>query len=334
MELTPQRLREVEFSERWRGYDQEEVDDLLERVAAGIEEIERRVREVTDRAVQAEQRASEGGDADETLRRTLVLAQRTADAAIADAEERAAQRLADAEERAGALVSDAEAEARRVTEENEARLRENVSTLEAARAALQDDIDNLGKFLAEERDRLRTSLQSLLTRIDTDLTHDAAAPAVSDVDVPEPAPAEEEVDAPEPAVAEVVEVDTVTREDDDGEPTQAVDVLALAGDEDDDAADETADAAAHETADEAAVAGGAVEDGLVLSGPGREIDTEDDAFFAELRGALDDDEPLGPRDEEPVANHVGAPASALFDQELSDQGRLGPFLRRKRRELD
>ena len=33
MELTPQRLREVEFKERWRGYDPEEVDDLLERVA-------------------------------------------------------------------------------------------------------------------------------------------------------------------------------------------------------------------------------------------------------------------------------------------------------------
>jgi DivIVA domain-containing protein len=89
MELTPQRLREVEFKERWRGYDPEEVDDLLERVAAGLEDFENRVRQATERAVRAEQRASEGSDTDETLRRTLVLAQRTADAAIADAVARA-----------------------------------------------------------------------------------------------------------------------------------------------------------------------------------------------------------------------------------------------------
>ena len=70
----------------------------------------------------------------------------------------------------------------------------------------------------------------------------------------------------------------------------------------------------------------------MLSGPGRDIDTDDDAFFAQLRGALDDDEPLGPRDDEPVRNHVGASGPALFDQEGAEEGRLGPFLRRKRRD--
>jgi cell division initiation protein len=330
MDLTPQRLREVEFKERWRGYDPEEVDDLLERVAAGIEDIENRVRQATERAVRAEQEAKGEGDADETLRRTLVLAQRTADAAIADAKERAGTLVSDAEQRAATLVSDAEqqaatlvaeadAEARRITAENETRLRENVSTLESARATLQADVDALDRYLTEEREQLRSTLHALIDRIDTGLQH-GDAPAVDDVEVPEPQ-AEAEVEA-EGEIdtgggAEVTEAaDADAREldldgADDGEATQAHDVLV------DDADD---------------AKGSNDESELVLSGPGREIDTEDDAFFAELRGALEDDEPLGPRDEEPVPDRVGASGPPLFDQEVPEEGRLGPFLRRKRRE--
>jgi cell division initiation protein len=326
MELTPQRLREVEFRQAWRGYDEEEVDELLERVAAGLEDFERRIREATERAVRAEQRASEGGETDETLRRTLVLAQRTADAAINEANERAAQLVADAETKAAALVSDAEAEAHRITEENESRLRDNVSSLETARSTLQGDVDQLSRYLEEERSRVRSSLEALIERVDADLRGDVPAPAPSAISVPEltpePEPVAEEAGAEEAGAEEaesidLVEADSVPQadqgdEDDfEGEPTQAHDVLAdvddaNGGDDDED------------------------DDELVLSGPGRAIDTEDDAFFSQLRGALDDDEPLGPRDEEALPDRVGAPA-ALFDQE-QPEGRLGPFLRRKRRE--
>ena len=362
MELTPQRLREVEFKERWRGYDPEEVDDLLERVAAGLEDFENRVRQATERAVRAEQRASEGSDTDETLRRTLVLAQRTADAAVADAEERATQLVADAEQRATATVSDAEqraaatvadaeSEARRITEESETRLRENVSSLESARTALQRDVDTLGRYLSDERERLRTTLHGLIERIDADLQRGRSAPAVSEVEVPDPLPAADE-DAPDPdevpVGAEAVEpadIDLVGAErapDHEGEATQAHDVLADDGPDEGDVGDVGDVVRAAEASDRSPQAGapradtgdavGPGDHDLVLSGPGREIDTDDDAFFAQLRGALDDDEPLGPRDEEPVPNHVGASGPALFDQEVPEQGRLGPFLRRKRRD--
>ena len=351
MELTPQRLREVEFKERWRGYDPEEVDDLLERVAAGLEDFENRVRQATERAVRAEQRASEGSDTDETLRRTLVLAQRTADAAIADADERARQLVTDAEQRAATMVRDAEAEARRITEENETRLRENVSSLETARSTLQHDVDALGRYLTDERARIRTTLQALIERIDGDLQRDKSAPTASEVEVPEPVPAadeppQHEADAPAEA-EELAAIDLVGAErTPEGDATQAHDVLA----DDGAVADAPAEHAAGEhaagehdggaaagAADRPSTAGAAgataaADHDLVLSGPGREIDTDDDAFFAQLRGALDDDEPLGPRDDEPVPNHVGASGPALFDQEGADEGRLGPFLRRKRRD--
>jgi DivIVA domain-containing protein len=55
MELTPEDLREVEFRERFRGYDPDEVDDFLERAAAGLAELRARVRELTERAEKAEE---------------------------------------------------------------------------------------------------------------------------------------------------------------------------------------------------------------------------------------------------------------------------------------
>jgi cell division initiation protein len=326
MELTPQRLREVEFRQAWRGYDEEEVDELLERVAAGLEDFERRIREATERAVRAERRASEGGDADETLRRTLVLAQRTADAAISEANERAAQLVREAETKSAALVADAEAEARRVTEENESRLRENVSSLESARAALQSDVDELGRYLDEERRRVRTTLESLIERIDADLRQETPPPAPTAVTVPEAAA--EPAAAPETATSVSSTTDAaVAREPEQAarDERAAIDLVEAEG-----APGKRADEAdlEGETTQAHDVLADEDDDELVLSGPGRRIDADDDAFFEQLRGALDDNEPLGPRDEEP--NHVGAPA-ALFDQEHGE-GRLGPFLRRKRRE--
>ena len=67
MELTPQELREVEFRERWRGYDPDDVDDFLERAAVALDELHDRLREYTERAMVAEQRLT-GADRSEERR--------------------------------------------------------------------------------------------------------------------------------------------------------------------------------------------------------------------------------------------------------------------------
>ena len=40
MDISPRLLREVQFSEAWRGYDRGDVDDFLERLAIGLEEMQ------------------------------------------------------------------------------------------------------------------------------------------------------------------------------------------------------------------------------------------------------------------------------------------------------
>lgn len=142
MDVTPQLLKEVEFREKFRGYDPDEVDDFLERVGIAFGQLQEKMRDGTDqieaanaRAARAEARARDSSDSDDMLRRTLVLAQRTADAAIKEAEETAAsitaaaeaqahQQYSAAEDRAAQLQAAAESDSRRVRDDADADTRQ------------------------------------------------------------------------------------------------------------------------------------------------------------------------------------------------------------------
>src|ERR1700722_10101271 len=117
MDVSPKTLREVEFREKMRGYHPEDVDQFLERVAAGIEVLQDRLRQAIERAQRAEQAASEAGGNDDALRRTLLLAQRTADMAVQEAREQAARVVASAEQQAQSLLGEAEQQVRNLVAE-------------------------------------------------------------------------------------------------------------------------------------------------------------------------------------------------------------------------
>ncbi len=288
MDVTPQLLHDVEFREAKRGgYNTQDVDDFLERLAVGlerqdaavkeararIEAAEARAAEAERRAVMAEQRASETSDSDETLKRTLVLAQRTADAAIREAEEQAAKTLSSAQDQAARLLADAqessvraradaEEEARRAQQEARAMVQAEMHELEAARDQLRDDVDVLERHLEEQRDRVRHTVRELqlllddpaaLRHVDIPVVSDVRAPELEDpmdlwVDEEEE---DEEAGRPVPPRSPAYAEDDL----DTGPATEAVDVLA-------------------------------------------ERDPGDDAYLAELRKAMTDDTPLGPREDE------------------------------------
>ena len=131
MDVSPKLLREVEFREQWRGYNPDEVDELLERVAAVLEELHAELHAARERADEAERGASSANAFDEQLKRTLVLAQRTADALLSEAREEAATLLADAERRAHVLTTEAEAHAHALTISAEAHAREVTAAADA-----------------------------------------------------------------------------------------------------------------------------------------------------------------------------------------------------------
>ncbi|HUR49512.1 MAG TPA: DivIVA domain-containing protein [Acidimicrobiales bacterium] len=196
LDLSPKTLREVEFREKLRGYHPDDVDDFLERVAAGLETLLDRLREANDRANRLEARATDRVDDDDSLKRTLVLAQRTADLAVQEAQESAAQTLAAAEEEARALLARAESHANELLRMGEEQLREDLKRLEAARNQMLVDLDELSAWMDGERNRLRVSLSDALAHIEDAIPVVGAAPQQAPADIPaeglqwgEPAPA-------------------------------------------------------------------------------------------------------------------------------------------------
>ncbi len=166
MDVSPKTLREVEFREKMRGYHPEDVDHFLEEVAAGLEVQQERMRQAVERAQRAEAAAAEAGGSDETLRKTLILAQRTADMAVQEAREQAARILAGAEQQAQAILADAEEKGRRTHEDAIAEGRAELSALETARAQSQQDVDTLNRWLEEHKAHLRETLTEAIAVVD------------------------------------------------------------------------------------------------------------------------------------------------------------------------
>jgi DivIVA domain-containing protein len=325
MDLTTELLDNAAFREAKRnGYNTQDVDEFIEQVKVEYshhdtlvqeaqqraDAAEERVADAERRAAEATERASAASDADETLKRTLVLAQRTADAAIKEAEDQASRTLTSAQDQAARLLADAqeatararaeaEGEARRAQEEARSRVLAELRDLEAARDQLSGDVDNLERHLEEQRDRVRVAsgeLQRLLD--DPAALQGVAAPVLSDVVVPsQPAPA---VLAEPEAVAAVDPTPEVD--------VEAADPVAWAPDEeawqDAEVADTTPPASpAYADAQDEGPTTQAVD---VLA----DRDADDDAYLAELRKAMTDESPLGPREDD------DAP---LFDDEEPPQ---------------
>jgi len=250
MELTPKLLTDdVDFRIALRGYDKDEVDDFLERVAVAVGQLQEQLSSAVDRARKAEARAQQaqasppkveapaesptvatGADADELneeLRRTLVLAQRTADAAIREAREEAARITTEADEQRTRTLESASAESQRASDEAKGRLLAELAELEAVRNGLQADITVLDRHLGEHRAKVRETVQVLRRLVDDPqsftvqpappLSVDTVPTAPADSPAAEPE-AEADADAPVPLA---VLVDELPGDDDPGPAAQA-----------------------------------------------------------------------------------------------------------------
>ena len=178
MPLTPEdvqnkRFTTVRFKE---GYDEEEVDAFLDEVEAELrrllsenDELRRAPKPVaapppTPAAPVAPPRAEE--QPQEAALRTLLLAQRTADEAIAEAKAEAEQIVGAARMKASALEAEAQ-------QQHAA----TVADLQRQRTALEAQLDSLRGFEREYRMRLKAYLEGQLRELESQPSAAPAPPA-------------------------------------------------------------------------------------------------------------------------------------------------------------
>jgi DivIVA domain-containing protein len=174
-------LRTVEFRETLKGYHRDDVDEYLEKAAVEAEGLQEQHRQAVERLRQAGERIAqlevaleqqpapapvEPAVHDDTLQRTLLLAQKFVDETKADSEARANKILTDADSRARSVLADAESKAGQIAAESERRLREEISRLEGIRGQLSGDVENMARHLESERNRLRSALSEVIKWVD------------------------------------------------------------------------------------------------------------------------------------------------------------------------
>lgn len=199
MDVSPETIRTVEFRERLRGYNQDDVDQFLERMAAGVEILQQRLRDASERAARAEERPAEP-EGDDSLRRTLALAQRTADLAVEEAREQAARLVQSAQAeahsvvsaaqgRADSIVAEAEQSAAQRTQQAQAQATGEVRRLQGLSETLSGEVAALERHLVDARARAHATLIDAarqLERAALDPTSAAMAPEDEVIVLPSP----------------------------------------------------------------------------------------------------------------------------------------------------
>ncbi|MFM7059622.1 MAG: DivIVA domain-containing protein [Actinomycetes bacterium] len=289
MDVTPHELRDVEIKEVRRGYDCDAVDTILERAAATIESLQEQLHLAEQHARDVEVTGSAARQDEDVLQRTLLLATKAADEAVAEANAKARAITEAAEAQARAAVEEATATAQREANAQRVTLEAEVGALSSRRDALSADVDALERFESDYRDRLRRAIQADLDTLSAskEPVGSAARPRIHDLGDAAPA-------APEPAAT-------------GGPVTEEISAVAPASSESDAAVE--ANAGTGDAEDPAPV--------LFETAPTPES-MDDDEFFASLREAVNDDTPLGPRDDD-------IPERAMFPEE-----RRSGIFRRKR----
>lgn len=379
MDLTLKRLLEqAEFTQSRKGYDQSQVDDFLDRAVAMATKVEARLTQAIEQAkrgsgpagptvaeIEAEvQRRVEkqlaGGltapaspsedENAEAVRRTIVLAQRTADAAVREARAEAAKLLAEAQDRAATLDADTDAAAAsakatltdEVDRERRAarkRLAEEIGELEGAREALRSDVTVLDRHVEGQRSQLANAVAELQRLLDDPAGFRLApTPALLNPELPDVVTPEVEEQPPTEIVGDADSGSSGT--EDTPKPPKPPEAAAGVGEG---PSLSFGDVLHHPPGPPAPLDGGPPTAPVSVvdlrfppnakraPGPGAEApaprgapkvsDGEEDPFLTELRKAMADDEPLGPRD------HPDAGPGEPFAED--DEGRGWRFGKRR-----
>lgn len=161
MKLTPLDIRHKEFRRGMRGYADTDVDEFLDQVADEFERVFKENIELVERIDGLQEQIGRYRTIEETLQKTLVTAQQSAEEMKASAQKEAQLILRDADLRAKNVVSEAERQAR-----------DTVNDAYASKQTVEKETVVLRNAEADFRFRFRQMLEGYLAQINQ--TDDAA----------------------------------------------------------------------------------------------------------------------------------------------------------------
>jgi cell division initiation protein len=119
MALTPLDIHNKEFSKGFRGYDEDEVNEFLDQVIKDYEQVLREKRELEERLNDMTERMSHFSAIEETLNKSIVVAQEAGEEVKRNAQKEAKLIMKEAEKNADRIVNESLSKARKIALEIE-----------------------------------------------------------------------------------------------------------------------------------------------------------------------------------------------------------------------
>lgn len=213
--LTPMDIHDHQFKKSFRGYNENEVDDFLDKIVDDFENLLHENERLKNQIYSNEKELEHYRKLEKTLNDTLMMAQRTADEVIS-----AARRNADE------MKENANIECQNIREQAQLEAKQKIDNAGAKRNAILVECESFVReknaFLMKLRTLLESELKMTVQMIDDVPRMDEAVKKILPLeDIP--APVEEP--APEPAeVEEVPEVEEEPAQEEDDTPPNIVDV--------------------------------------------------------------------------------------------------------------
>jgi len=210
---TPHLLTDVRFSVTRKGYDPDEVDNFLERVSGAVAQLQDKVRKATSTAEAAEARAAEAGRNEARLKARIVELEAGGQGApvvtiptdFAAEAEQASSVLLMAQRTAEAAVAEARANAAQLLADARARVDQDFHELDRIRREMAADNAALEAFMNEQRAQIAAGLARIHAVLDDPSALRMGTPPVA-MDRPaartSPAPASASAPAPAAPAAE------------------------------------------------------------------------------------------------------------------------------------
>lgn len=144
--LTPLDIHNKEFARGFRGYDEDEVNEFLDQVIKDYELVIREKKELEERAIELKERLGHFSNIEDTLNKSILIAQETAEDVKRNATKEAKLIVKEAEKNADRIINESLTKARKITFE----------------------IDDLKKQSKVFRNRFKMLIQAQLELIDND----------------------------------------------------------------------------------------------------------------------------------------------------------------------
>jgi cell division initiation protein len=119
MPLTPLDIHNKEFSKRLRGYDEDEVNGFLDQIIKDYEALLRENKDLSSQVSSLTDRLGHFSNIEDTLSRTIIVAQEAADELRQNAKKEAQLLIKEAEKNADRIINESLSKARKLAIENE-----------------------------------------------------------------------------------------------------------------------------------------------------------------------------------------------------------------------